>query len=498
MSKEKTSGSVQTTLDRLPYGEAAAAPHGRIKNPKLPNGITNKMLMMDVIMIAWPSLLELILTQLTSIADQMMVGRMAGAAGVMGLTAVGLATQPKFLMVTLVIAMNTGCTAIIARFRGQQNREKANLVFKHAIILNMLIAVVMMVVGLSFSRPLISLMGGSGISPETLEQGVIYFNIQIYGIITAVLGITITAALRGIGDTRTPLIYNTIANVVNLGLNYLLIYGKFGFPEMGIAGASLATVIGQGVGAVIALTVALRKKRYIYLDLKEKFSFDKDILSDVVKIGTPTMVEQIFMRVGMMIFTRTVAGLGDTLYATHQVCMSIQGLTFMMGQAFANSATTLTGQSLGKRRNDMAILYINKSRQLGLVVSCVFGLLLVLLNEQLVAMYNDTPDVIYWGGQIMIAIAISQPFQSSQFIVAGGLRGAGDTKFGAIVMAVTVLGVRTSLGLLFINVLDFGLWGAWIALLADQLVRTALMLYRYKSGKWQNIRMSGDKAHAKA
>ena len=490
--KIKTEGkTVYTVLDDLPYG-AADSPEmtGKVGKIRIPDGIGKKRLYRDIILIAWPSLVELILTQLTSIADQVMVGHLPGQEGVTALAAVGLAAQPKFLLMTMIQALNVGATAMIARFRGQQNREQANSVFKHAMLLNLIMSVLFMTLGLIFCPQLIRFMGGTEIGEDTLALGVEYLKIQLYGFIPLCMGITVTAALRGIGDTQTPMIYNTLANVINLGFNYVMIYGHFGVPKMGVAGASWATIIGQTVAFFIAMWVSLRKKHYVYLDFKEKFVFDWSLMRRVIGIGIPSMMEQLFMRAGIIIYTRQVTGLGETVYATHQVCMSIQAMTFMMGQAFSNAATTLMGQSIGRRRYDMAQIYTRMSRNLGILTS--FGLMavMILFNDQIIWLFKDSKEIIELGAPILILLAFSQPFQADQFITAGALRGAGDTRYAAVVTAVTVLGVRTLLCIWLVRMFDqpnMQLFGAWIALVADQCIRTLLMSMRYHFGKWKQI-----------
>ena len=500
-SSEKKAGSeeinrtptkmVKTTLDSLPAGtdESMPAPGSKLKHTKLPEGVHHKMIYRDVLRIAWPSFIELVLTQLTSMVDQMMVGRLEGNLGVIALSAVGLSAQPKFLLMTMMQALNVGATAMVARFRGQGNREKANVVFRQSLIFNLVLSAIFMVVGAYFAPPLLHFMGGDGISAQTYEYAIEYFRIQMYGFVPLCLTFTCTAVLRGIGDTKMPLIYNTCANAINVVFNYLLIYGKFGFPELDVAGASIATIIGQTFAFVIAIAFVMNKNRYIYISFKEKLKFDFAIMSDVISIGIPSMIEQLFMRAGVIIYTRTVAGLGDIAYATHQVCMNIQAMSFMTGQAFANSATTLMGQSLGKKRVDMAQNYTRDTRMIGLAVSLVLGACLIIFGRQVVSWYNDTPEVISLGGSILIMVGCIQPFQSSQFIVAGALRGAGDTRFTAMVMFITVLIVRSGLALLFVNVLDLGLWGAWYALVADQLLRTLLVVLHYNRGNWRFIKI---------
>ena len=297
MTKHQAVGkTVHTALDDLDYGpQESQDSYGKVKRTKLPEGVTYRRLFRDITMITWPSFIELVLTQLVGMADQIMVGRMPGEAGVQGLSAVGLATLPNFLMLTMIIALNVGTTAVVARSRGQQNQEKANDCFRQAMVLNLIISAVLMVVGLFICRPLILLMGGSGISQATLDQGVTYLRIQMYGFIPVCLCSTITAALRGVGDTKTPMIYNTVANIVNVIFNYFLIYGAFGFPTMGVAGASLATVIGRIVAFFMAMLVAFGKKHYLYLDFKKRFRFDKGVIQNIVSIGLPSMIEQLII-----------------------------------------------------------------------------------------------------------------------------------------------------------------------------------------------------------
>lgn len=485
MSNQKT---INTTLDNLSAGTLEAQyQYSKIQRTTLPDGVNRKMLIRDVLLIAWPSLVELILTQLTSMADQVMVGRLPGDAGIVALSAVGLATQPKFLLMTMVQALNVGATAVIARYRGQRNQQKAQQTFRQTFILNLLVGTLFMLVGLTFAPQLIRFMSGEGVSEQTLQEAVRYFNIQMYGFIPLTLTFTITAALRGIGDSRIPMLYNTVANVINLILNYVMINGKFGCPAMGVAGASWATIIGQTVAFLIAASIVFSGRHYMHFDFRDIFQVELKMMGSVVNIGIPAMIEQLFMRAGVMIFTRAVAGLGDTLYATHQICMSIQALSFMMGQAFASSATTLMGQSLGKRRYDMAVLYMQNTRMLGFYVSLVLGALIVTFNETIVSFYNTSPEVIAAGSGIMILIAASQPIQATQFIVSGGLRGAGDTKYTAFVIMITTLGVRSVLAVLMVTILHWGLWGAWIALMVDQCLRTVLMVARYNTGKWMEI-----------
>ena len=443
----------------------------------------------DILTIALPSLVELVLTSLTSMADQIMVGRLPGQLGVQALSAVGLCMNPKFILMTALMAINTGTTAVVARYRGMGNQEKANQTFKQSLIFNIFLSAIMMVIGVVFARELIGLIAGNGISETTVEYAVTYFRIQMYGFIPLMMTNTVTSTLRAIGDSKMPMVYNTIANVVNLFFNYGLIYGKLGMPEMDVAGASLATVIGQCVAFVIAMYIMFSKKRYVYIDFKEKTGYNKTIMSNVLGIGLPSMLEQLCLRIGIIIYSRIVASLGDISYATHMVCMNIQSLTFMSGMAFQNSATTLMGQSLGRRRLDMADNYTRMTRNISFWISCIIGVVLALFGGQIVNIYNSTPEIVEMGGKLLAIVAITQPFQSSQFVTTGALRGAGDTKYPAVVIFICTLIVRSVLGYIFVIQLDMGLIGAWFAIVVDQLLKTAMIFARYNTGKWRFFKL---------
>jgi putative MATE family efflux protein len=287
------------------------------------------------------------------------------------------------------------------------------------------------------------------------------------------------------------MVYNIVANLVNILGNWLLIYGNLGFPEMGVAGASLATVIGQAVGTVMAFGSVISGKYYLKLklNLKNLLKFDRDVVSGMAKVGVPAMIEQLIMRVGLVIYSRTVSTLGEISLATYQICLNIQSLTMMNGQAFAVSATALIGQSLGKLRIDMAEHYGKRCRQLALYISLLLAVIFIVFREQLVMLYNKDPIIVSTGGIVMLIVAFMQPIQSSQFVLGGILRGAGDTKVTAVYVFITTVILRTTLGYLLVTVLGYGLIGAWIAIAADQILRTFLFIFRYNQGKWKRIKL---------
>lgn len=443
---------------------------------------SGKGLYHDVLRLALPSLVELVLTQLTSMVDLIMVG----ALGAHAVAAVGFSTQPKFLLMSAIIAMNVGTTAMVARFKGMGEQRQASEVLRQSLLINVAMGLVMSVVGCLVARPLVLFMGAQA---DTVDGGTIYLQIQMAGLLTVAVTSTITAAMRGAGHTRQAMIYNITANAVNIAGNYLLIEGRFGFPRMEVAGASLATVIGQLVGMVMAVAFVWGEKYYVALMIREKFRVGWDLIRRIVRIGLPSMLEQLIMRAGIIFFTKIVAGLGTLVMATHQACLNIQAFSFMNGQAFGIAASALVGQSLGAKDPELADEYARRARRLGMVVSVILMFVLFFLGGPIVSLYVDEAEGIRMGAEALKIMAFILPFQSSQLIIASALRGAGDTRAVTLYSLISVFFIRPIVALLLVNLFELGLNGAWFAIAADQLVRSGLTYMRLKSGKWKTVRV---------
>lgn len=442
--------------------------------------LDKKCIRSDIIAIAWPSVTELILVTLCQMMDMIMVGRL----GAYAISAVGLTSQPKFVMLATFIALNVGTTALVARLKGEKDFEGANRVVRQSLLLTLGLACIISVVGVVFAEGFIRLMGGE---PETIKPGTEYFQILMGGFIFTAVPLCISAALRGVGNTKASLRFNVIANGINVVLNYLLIYGNFGFPALGMAGAALATVLGTVVSSWMAIAVLLQKEQDIRISFKDEFRPDFRVIQRIVRIGLPAAGEQLAIRLGLLVYTRTVSGLGTLIFATHQIALNILSLSFMSGQAFGIAATSLVGQNLGGKRPDLAKAYASETRFLGSMVSTLMGAVFFFFGSQLVALYTNDPGIIQNGGLILKLVGLLQPFQSSFLIIAGALRGAGDTKSSAISVFIGILIIRPLLSVICVFWLNWGLVGAWIALIADQVIRWLLLYLRFRSNRWTSL-----------
>lgn len=450
------------------------------------SSLNTKGIQKEILRLGTPVFIEVLLGTLFGMVDMIMLGRAGDVAtSTASIAAVGITNQVVFIGLSMVQALNTGATAMVARYVGAKRTDKIESIVKHIILLTQILLVVpIFIIGQGFTVNVMSFIGAQA---DVIAIGTSYFRVILIGFIFQAFNFSMVASLRGAGDTKTPMRINVTTNLLNVFGNAILIYGLLGFPALGVTGAGISTAISHVIGTVLMIRHISGKKTIISLSLKNKFKFDKDILYNLVKIGLPASLEQVALRGGILMFTRLVAGLGTVAYATHQIGINILSLSFTPGQAFGIAASTLTGRSLGEEKPDLAEKYISQSMRIGVVISLVMSLVFFFFGPYVAILYTNSSEVVENAGNILKLMAFIMPFQGSQLITAGGLRGAGDTIWTLITTFIGILGIRLVLGYIFVRVLNLGLVGAWYAILADQIIRWVLIRIRFKTEKWKYI-----------
>lgn len=431
---------------------------------------------------AWPSAVESVLVSLVGMIDTMMVGTIGHEA----IAAVGLTTQPRFVFLSIVISLNIGVTAVVARKRGEEDSEGAGNVLRQAIVISVIISLLSTLVGIIFAEPI---MGFAGAGPDTIKDSVDYFRIIMAGMLFNSLLLTINAAQRGVGKTRIAMKTNLIANGVNIVLNYLLIGGNFGFPRLGVKGAAIATVVGFFVGSMVSLLSILNREAFLSVFSGKSWALRKETLRSVWFVGSSALVEQLCLRVGFLAYAKIVASLGTAAFATHQICSNILNISFGVGDGLSAAGSALVGQSLGAKRPDMAIIYGKVGSRLAIILSCGLMVFFVTTRRYLMMAFTAETAIIETGMLLVIIIGFICFFQTSQVVFMGCLRGAGDTRFSALVSLVSVAIIRPLFAWLFCYPLGLGLVGAWLSMSIDQIIRLALGVARFSGGKWTKLKL---------
>jgi len=432
--------------------------------------------------VAWPSALEALLVGLIGFIDTMMVSSLGKGA----IAAVGITNQPKFILLAMIFSLNVGITAIVARRKGQMDREGANHTLRVGILLSALFSLCMSILGFIFAAPILKFAGAEA---SYLGDALGFFRVLMISLFFTALNLTINAAQRGIGNTKISMRSNIIANIVNIIFNYLLINGIGFFPKLGVKGAAVATCFGAIVACIISVTTLLKKDAFLSIRRKGSWKMDASILHPITSVSGSAFIEQVFMRIGFLAYAVIVAKLGTTAYATHLICMNILNLSFCFGDGLAVAASSLVGQNLGSNRPDLAIIYGKAGQRLSFLISTVLFIIFIGGRTFLVSLFSSEAGIISLGASIMVIIACTTHAQTSQVVISGCLRGAGDTIFVAITSMLSVALIRPLLTWLLCFPLNLGLSGAWIALCVDQIFRLVANFYRFSSGRWTKIRL---------
>jgi len=430
--------------------------------------------------IAWPSALESSFVALISAADTMMVGSLGPAA----ISAVGISSQPRMIMLCFIISLNMGVTAVISRRKGANDSLGANKCLKQSILYSAFISFCACSLAFLFAEPLLRL---AGAGPEFLAMAIVYLRIICFGTFFYGLCLTINAAQRGIGNTRLALRTNLTANIINVIFNYLLIGGNFGFPRLGVQGAALATALGNIVAFLMAVASLVPQKNFIHLRYACGWRLEKDLFNSLFKVSSSGLAEQLFIRFGMLLYTRVVSSLGVIEYASHVIVMSIYSVTYNLSDGFGIGAAALVGQSLGAMRRDLAMMYGRVSQRLAFLLSFLASLLIYWARHPIVHVFTEDEQVLVLTSRLLLILVVITVIQTVQVIFSSSLRGAGDTAYVAK-QALVGLGIMRPLSSYFLAyVLGLGVVGAWLGILADQGVRSLLVYNRFAGGRWTEI-----------
>ena len=441
-----------------------------------------KTIIRDVLHVAWPSVLESFFVGLAGMVDTIMVG----ALGSYAIAAVGLTTQPKFLGLALFLSMNVAVSAIVARRKGENDRESANRVVRMVLLITVLLTAVISAAFVAFASPIVAMVGSQ---PDTHEYAVDYLRIIMGGQIFSTVSLVLNAAQRGAGNTRIAMVTNLISNIVNVLFNYLLIGGNFGFPALGVRGAALATVIGTICACVLSICSVLHRNGFVYLGAVKGWLADKLSVRSLLSVGSSAFVEQVCLRVGFLLFSMTVAHLGTTELAAHQIGMNMMHMSFTFGDGLSVASVTLIGQSLGRKRPDMAKIYGNVAQKIGLICAFVVAVFYFFFGKSLFLLFSNEQVILDYGATIMRVLSVMLFFQILQVVQFGCLRGAGDTRFTAMVSLISVTCIRPGISWLLCYPLGLGLVGAWLGTFCDQCVRFLMSFVRFRKGQWTKLKL---------
>ena len=441
--------------------------------------VENRKLIKNIFQITLPAVFDLLAQTLIMALDMKMVSSLGPSA----ISSVGVGTAGMYALIPALIAVATGTTALLSRAYGADNKVDGKKAFAQSFFIAVPLGIFLTIIFLIFSEQIINLVGNA--KDMNLGDAILYQNMTVIGF--PFLGISIATfyAFRAMGENKIPMIGNTLALVLKLILNFLLIY----LFKWGIFGAALSTTLTRLFSAIFSIYLVFwSKKNWISLELKD-LKFDYFTSKRILKVGIPAAVEQLGLRIGMLIFEMMVISLGNLSYAAHKIALTAESISFNLGFAFSFAASALVGQELGKGSSQKALKDGYICTIIAMMVMSTFGLLFFIIPQFLVSLFTKDKDVIELSTMALKIVSICQPFSGASMVLAGALRGAGDTKSVLLITYLGIFLVRIPITYLFLDVLNFGLAGAWIVMTIDLVIRSSLAFYIFRRGKWKYLQV---------
>ena len=450
----------------------------------------DRSMIRTIMLLAWPTMLE----QLMQTAVQYIDTAMVGSLGTQATAAVGATTTVGWLIGGMVSAWGVGFLSFIARACGANDRNAAAKAAAQSVVVTVTAGVVFTVITL----------GLSGFIPRWMQveesirpMASQYFFVLYLPMLPRAATIIFGTILRAAGDTKTPMKVGVWVNIINVALNFLLIYPtrvltlggvSFTMPGagLGVVGAAAASAVAVTVGGIY-ITVVLWRHPMIS-PRGQRFRPDWSILRPTIRVAVPNMLQRFGTSLGYVAFAAMINALGEVATAAHTVANTVESLFYIPGYGMQTAAATLAGNAYGAKDANRMQRLARMFLPIEIILMALSGGLLFIFAPALVDIFSDDPQVIRLGATVLRMVAVSEPFYGFSIIVEGLMQGVGRTKQPFVFNVAGMWLIRIVGTFICTNWLGMGLVSAWACMIAHNLLLFALFLWCYVQGVWNPLK----------
>ena len=432
----------------------------------------------EIIALTWPVILGQVMANAVPLIDVLMLGRL----GTPTLAAVGYAAQFLMLVQASLLAVGAACVALMARALGARDVARARRSFAACLRISLWLTGVLAAIALLFPRELLHLLA---VKESVVQLAVPYFRLTLSSVPLMALALGYEHAFRAAKDTLRPMLIAGSVSVLKISLNALLIFGHWGFPQLGLAGAGVATIASQAVAVLLFLRVARQHANpALHLGFSD-LRVPAAAMREAVSLAVPAVGERFVMTAAMLVYFRFLGGYGVEAVAAYNVGVRILAFTWIPGLGLSVAAATLVGHALGAGDAALARRSGWLATRIGFLISLALGTLFIALRLPMARLFTDDARVIDALDPFILLLGIGLPFLVVHFTLAGALRGAGDT---LTPLKSAILGnwvFRVPLSFLFANVLALPLFWIWAIMVADHVSRAIWLGWAFHTSDWQ-------------
>jgi len=425
-----------------------------------------------VLTLAGPVIGENLLQTMLGIVDTVLVA----ALGTVALAGVGAALQVIYVLTGALSALSVGASVLVAQAVGAGDLGAAGGRARQALVWSLLISLPIAALGVPLTPALVALFNLPGDVAAVARE---YLGVTMGSVGALTLMLLAGGVLRGAGDSRTPMLVTLAANVVNVALSYGLIFGAFGLPALGAVGSAWGTVVSRLLGAAVLVAVLLRGRAGVRAGGGGSWRPRAGDARAILGVGVPAAMEEVLVIGAFASLTPIVALIGTEALAAHRVVINVLSLSFLPGIGFGLAATALVGQAIGAARPDEARAVAAIALRWAIAWMGGLGLLFLVAAPALVRVFSADPALIQAGAEAIRVVAVTQPLWATTFVLAGALRGTGDTRTPLLI---TGLVNWAAVGLAFVLVRAFALslTLVWVAFLVAAPIEAYLFFRAWR------------------
>jgi putative MATE family efflux protein len=434
----------------------------------------------NIFKIGWPIALQ----QLAFAALNMLGVVFVGQKGEASVAAVGLAGQVAFLLNLIHFGIISGAAMFTAQFWGRKDIPNLRRVLGLSLIISTSASLIFLFLSQFFPESILRIYSKD---PEVIRLGAGYISTFSWTFLFFAITFSFAMVMRSTGNVKMPTMVSVGALLISTFLSYALIFGKFGFPEMGIQGVAIAAVIARGLECFVLIALVYITKSPVAGSLKELFDFDLSFVTRVIKPMLPVMINELFWSFGVTTYYVIYGRLGTESVAAMNIVASIEQVAFTVFIGLANATSVNVGNRIGAGQEHEAYLYAGRSVGLGLVGGLITGLILQILKLPILTLFKVSPEVLLNAGYLINVVCLFLWIRiNNMIIVVGILRAGGDTKFSMFLDGFIIWIVGVPLAALGAYYFHFPVYFVYLLAMSEELTKWILGLYRYRSRKWIN------------
>lgn len=432
-----------------------------------------------ILHIALPAIAGLSTQMIVSLVDTAMVGRLSEAT--YALAAMGIGVLATWALISFFSSLATGTHVIVARRFGQKDFIECGNTLNNSLLISLSIGIIVAAIGAFFAKPISDLFASDDQVAHYASEYIFY---RFLGIPFFLISVSYRGFYFGISKTKIFMISGIITNLLNIIFNYIFIFGNFGMPRMGLAGAGLGSTLASSFDfffyTAIMLLPSYRNKFKNFKNIK----IDWEVIKAIWKISIPVSLQNVFILIGFLIFVAITGIIGTQEQAATQATISTLFISFLPCFGFGIAVQTLVGNNLGAKKFHLAKIYGIETAKVATIYTLALGIFFIFLPQYVLLIITNDNSIIETAKPALRIAGFAQIFYAIGVVLANALQAAGKMLFVMKAEVITNLFILVPLSYLLGVVLGYGLKGAWLAMPVYIIIYSALILYKYISKDW--------------